>query len=69
MGDGQIKKIKSINILELLVIKFTIKSFFKECENGHVRIMSNNVTAAAYINNMGGCKSPSSNKMAHPSRQ
>ena len=61
-------KLKSINILELLAIIFAIKSFFKEYENGHIRIMSDNVTAVAYINNMGEGKSPSCNKIAHLSR-
>ena len=48
------EKLQSINTLELLAIKFAIKSFFKEYKDGHIRIMSDNVTAVAYINNMGG---------------
>ena len=55
-------KLKSINILKLLAIKFAIKLVFKEYKNGHIRIMSDNVTAVAYINKMGGCKSPSYSK-------
>ena len=62
------EKLKSINILELLAIKFAIKSFFKEYENGHIRILSDNVTTVVYINNMGEGKSPSYNKIAHLSR-
>ena len=34
-------------------MKYAIKSFFKEYKDGHIRIMSDNVTAIAYINNMG----------------
>ena len=37
----------------LLAIKFAMKLFYKEYKNSHIRIMSENVIAVAYINNMG----------------
>ena len=46
-------------------MKFAIKSIFKEHKDGHIRIMNDNVTGIAYINNMGGCKSPCCNKIAY----
>ena len=58
------EKLQSINTLELLPIKFAIKSFLKEHKDGHIRIMSDNVTTVAYINNMGGYRSSCCNKIA-----
>ena len=58
-------KLRSINTLELLAMKFAIKAIFKEHKDGHIRIMNDNVTGIAYINNMGGCKSPCCNKIAY----
>ena len=63
------EKLQSVNTLELLPIKFAIKSFFKERKDGHIRMMSDNVTAVAYINNMGGCRSSCCNKIAHDIRE
>ena len=64
-GWANKETLQSINTLELLAIKFAIKSFFKEYKDGHIRIISDNVTAVPYINNMGECKSPCCNKMAY----
>ena len=46
-----------INVLELKAIYFGLKSFFKSTKSAHIRIKSDNTTAIAYINSMGGVKS------------
>ena len=49
---------KNGEITELFTKLFTelyTKLFFKECNNGHIIIMSNNVSGVPYINNMGEC--------------
>ena len=49
------EQVMHINILELKAIKFAIMSYlpiYKSC--AHVRIMSDNATAIAYINKQGG---------------
>ena len=54
-----------INSLELLAIKFGIKSFlplFKNIE--HIRIMCDNTTAISYINKQGGTQNMGLNKLA-----
>ena len=40
-----------------MAIKFALQSFKGKIENSHVKILSDNSTAVAYINNMGGSKS------------
>ena len=46
-----------INVLELKAIQFGLFSFFKDKKALHIRIKSDNTTAIAYLNNMGGVKS------------
>ena len=53
-----------INILELQAAFFTVKSFCKETAKGHVRLQIDHTTAVAYVNNMGGSKSPNLNSLA-----
>ena len=53
-----------INILELQEAFFTLKSFCKGTMKGHVQLQIDNTTAVAYINNMGGSKSPKLNSLA-----
>jgi len=53
-----------INYLELLAILFGLKALIKNFEVLHIRIMSDNTTAVAYINNMGGIKSMGCNAIA-----
>ena len=53
-----------INILELQAAFFALKSFCKETIKGHVQLQIDNTTAVAYINNMGGSKSPKLNSLA-----
>lgn len=50
-----------INYLELLAIFLALKSFCMECSDIHVKIMTDNTCAKAYINNMGGIKSEKMN--------
>ena len=49
--------IEHINVLELKAIYFGLKSFFVEFKDIHIRIKTDNTTAVAYINNLGGVKS------------
>ena len=47
---------KHINYLELLAAWLTIQSFCKNLKNEHIKILCDNTTAVAYLNNMGGTK-------------
>lgn len=53
-----------INVLELLAIKFALKSLSNKLENKHVLVQSDSSTAVCYVNNMGGCKSPKCDSVA-----
>ena len=65
-NESELEKAKDneINFLETLAIGFGLKSFHNQTMNAHVLIRSDNTTAVAYINNMGGIKSPHCNQMA-----
>ena len=43
-----------INVLELLAAYYTLASLCRDIKNTHIRLMVDNQTALAYINNMGG---------------
>ena len=43
-----------IFFLELLAIFYSLKAFFTDSHSLHVGIKSDNITAVAYINDMGG---------------
>ena len=63
-GPWEGKKIgKHINILELYAAKLAVMEF-KSITCSHIRIMMDNTTAIAYINNMGGIKSHECNEIA-----
>ena len=53
-----------INILELKAAFFALKSFCSQTCDTCVQIQIDNTTAVSYINNMGGSKSPTLNKLA-----
>lgn len=53
-----------INYLELLGAFFALKCFLKDSKDLHVQILMDNMTGIAYINNMGGCKSPQCDTLA-----
>ena len=53
-----------INVLELKAIEIGIYTYCKNKTFLHVRVMCDNVTAIAYINNMGGIKSGTCNNIA-----
>ena len=55
---------KHINYLEMLAIKFALHSFKEKRKNTHVKILSDNMTAVAYISNMGGTKSLDCNEIS-----
>ena len=57
-------KLDHINVLELKAIEIGICTYCKNKNFLHVRIMCDNVTAIAYINNMGGIKSETCNNIA-----
>ena len=60
------EKMQHINVLEMLAIFYALKAFdnMNRLNNCHIRISSDNTTAVAYINNMGGSKSKECNRMA-----
>jgi hypothetical protein len=47
---------RHINYLELLATWLTIQSFCKGEKDCHIKVLSDNTTAVAYLNNMGGTK-------------
>ena len=52
------EQVLRINALELLGAKLGLFSFFKDNKDiKHIRVMMDNNTAVAYINNMGGISS------------
>ena len=59
------EKGKDINYLELLAIFLALKSFSHLILGKHVKILSDNTTAVAYIKNMGGTKVKEYNDLAH----
>lgn len=54
----------NINALELLAIKYALECFQTQCSNKHVLVQSDNTTAVAYINSMGGTHSVLCNNIA-----
>ena len=49
-----------INYLELKAILLGLQSLCKEVTHDHIRVMTDNITAVAYVPNMGGSHSPPS---------
>lgn len=45
-----------INYLEILAIYLTLRSFFAELRSVHIRVLTDNTTAVAYVNSLGGKK-------------
>ena len=56
-----------IDILEIKAINLVLHYFLPKKKVKHVRIMTDNNTSAAYINKMGGTKSPECNDLASES--
>ena len=56
-----------INILEMKAINLALHYFLPQKQVKHVRIMTDNNTSVAYINKMGGTKSPECNDLASES--
>ena len=54
----------NINYLELLAAFYALKSYCKNMQNRTVLLRSDNTTAVAYIQNMGGTKSSECNTLA-----
>lgn len=53
-----------INYLETLAAFFSLKCFASNARGKHVQLKLDNTTAVFYINNMGGIRSPSLNRLA-----
>ena len=51
---SRLESLNHINYLELLAIFFTLRAFFSKSTNVHIGIKSDNITAVAYVNDMGG---------------
>ena len=58
------EKQQHIDVLELQAICFGLKSLLNNAVDSHIRIISDNTTAVAYINNFGGVKSIDCHKVA-----
>ena len=58
------EKIKSINVLELLAIFLALKALYKNSSHVHINFQSDNTSAIAYINDMGGMSSISMDILA-----
>ena len=54
-----------INYLELFAIFLGLTSLYKDVNNAHIKVFSDNVSAVAYINDMGGMASPKLNQLAY----
>ena len=54
-----------INELELKAVHFAVQAFGDRLKNKHVKILCDNSTTVAYINAMGGTKSPRCNQIAY----
>ena len=53
-----------INYLERKAVLLGLKSLCRDCHDVHICVQSDNITAVAYINSMGGVKSEECNDMA-----
>ena len=53
-----------INELELKAVHFAVQAFGHRLQNKHVKILCDNSTTVAYVNAMGGTKSPGCNQIA-----
>ena len=54
-----------INELELKAVHFAVQAFGERLKNKHVKILCENSTTVAYVNVMGGAKSPGCNQIAY----
>jgi ribonuclease HI len=54
----------TINYLELLAILYALKALCKDKNSLHVQILTDNTSAVAHINNMGGIKSEDLNSLS-----
>ena len=52
-----------INYLEMLAVLFALKSFSTLNSNKHVKVLVDNTTTEATLNNMGTCHSPKRNTL------
>ena len=52
-----IEKDRHINYLQIRAVLFGLQSLCREISNAHVNVMTDNATAVAYINNIGGSHS------------
>ena len=55
---------RHINVLELKAALFRLQSFCKHLTHKHIRIHMDNITAVAYLREMGGSKSKQCNDIA-----
>ena len=58
-----------INYLKIRAILVGLQSLCRDLSHAHIKIMSDNANAVAYINNMGGSHSQSCNDMARAVRE
>ena len=58
------ESILHINVLELQAALFALQSLYNNDTDVHIQMQLDNTTAVAYINSMGGSKSPPCNRIA-----
>ena len=61
---SEIEKEEHINVLEMKAILLGLKSFFKDIKNVDILVKSDNTSAVAYVNKMGGTVSKQCDSMA-----
>ena len=54
----------SINVLEIKAIHLGLMALCRDVQNTHILVKTDNTTAVAYVNHMGGSHSPSCNEAA-----
>ena len=54
-----------INVLELLAVKFALRSLCSQNENEAIKILCDNTTSVAYLTHKGGTRSSECNTIAH----
>jgi len=60
----QAEKEDNINVLEIKAVCFGLKALCKQIKNKHIHVKSDNTTAVAYLNHMGGSHSTECNDAA-----
>lgn len=61
---GELESSLHINALELKAILLGLQTFFKDHSHAEIKVLTDNTTAVAFVNHMGGTRSAECNKIA-----